>query len=90
MQRLLPSFECEKQNLDSSRQIFLAVPSIMPYSTVCMWNHTTSTLFQKLRGGAGSKRYGLDFFVHMNEKKKIREIITVYGPGNGKIHSILL
>jgi hypothetical protein len=50
----------------------------------------TSTLFQKLRGGAGSKRYGMDFFVHVNEKKKICENITVYAPVNGKIHSILL
>jgi hypothetical protein len=48
------------------------------------------TLFLKLRGGAGSKRYGMDFFVHVNEQKKIREIITVYAPVNGKIHSILL
>ncbi len=43
------------------------------------------TLFQKLRGGAGPKRYGMDFFVHVNEKKKIRETITVYAPVNGKI-----
>ncbi len=32
----------------------------------------------------------MDFFVHVNEKKKIREIITVYAPVNGKVHSILL
>jgi hypothetical protein len=50
----------------------------------------STALFQKLRGGAGSKRYGTDFSVHVNEKKKIREIITVYAPENGKIHSILL
>jgi hypothetical protein len=50
----------------------------------------SSTLFQKLRGGAGSKRYGMDFPVYMKEKKKIREITTVSAPVNGKIHSILL
>jgi hypothetical protein len=44
-----------------------------------------TVVFQKLRGGAGSKRYGMDFFVHVNEKKKIREIITVSAPVNGKI-----
>jgi hypothetical protein len=50
-----------------------------------------TVVFQKLRGDAGSKRYGMDFFVHVNEKKKIREIITVYAPPvNGKIHSKLL
>jgi hypothetical protein len=30
------------------------------------------------------------FPVHKTEKKKIREITTVYAPVNGKIHSILL
>jgi hypothetical protein len=30
------------------------------------------------------------FPVHMNEKKKIREIETCFAPVKGKIHSILL
>ncbi len=49
-----------------------------------------STLFQKLSDGAGLKRYGMDFPVHMKKKKKIREITTVSATVNGKIHSILL
>jgi hypothetical protein len=33
---------------------------------------------------------GIDFPVHVNEKKKIRKIITVSALVNRKIHSILL
>jgi hypothetical protein len=53
-------------------------------------NILITALFQKLSGGAGSKRYGMVFIFHVNGKKKIREILTIYAPVNGKIHSTLL